>query len=100
MNKSAILWVMLGLFFIGCQNQSLEKSPSEPPIKKVSQQAEPIILANPQKFDRTDWPQGQYTVKSIDLTGDILTIQVSYKGCRKHDFNLVAWNYFMESNPV
>ncbi len=61
---------------------------------------EAIIMADPADFDREDWPDGFYDVEEAEITGDILRLQVTYSGCREHDFDLVAWNYFMESHPV
>ena len=36
-----------------------------------------------------------------NIDGDTLQLTVSYSGgCEEHEFKLVAWNYFLESNPV
>lgn len=41
------------------------------------------------------------TVTSVEIEGDIATLEVSYSGgCGSHEFNLFVSNIFMESNPV
>jgi len=59
-----------------------------------------IVMADPVDFVREDWPSGTYDVEKAEIEGDVLHLRVSYSGCGEHDFELVAWNYFMESHPV
>jgi len=41
-----------------------------------------------------------YTVNRAEFDADTLNIEVSYSGGCKHEFCLIAWSYFLESNPV
>ena len=59
-----------------------------------------IVLANPVKFDSTQWSMGEYNLQSATLKGDILTLNVSCSGNSPKDFELVAWNYWLETDPV
>lgn len=41
------------------------------------------------------------TVTSVEIEGDIVTLEVSYSGgCGTHEFNLFVSNLFMESDPI
>jgi hypothetical protein len=58
-----------------------------------------LILANGKNPD--DIIMDSYTVNQAKFNADTLNINVSYSGgCKEHEFCLVAWNYFLESNPV
>ncbi len=42
-----------------------------------------------------------FTLNSAAVTGDVLTVSVSYAGgCRHHEFRLLKDDSFMESDPV
>lgn len=66
----------------------------------VQTDADEIVLADPVDFDRGDWPSGTYRVEKAEIEGDVMHLRVGYSGCRESDFEMVAWNYFMESEPV
>ena len=83
---------LLLLAFAGCNN-------TPEPTSSFSQPKN-IILADPMNFDPTQWPMGEYTVQSVTLKGNILTLRVSCSSESPEDFELVAWNYWLESNPV
>ena len=60
-----------------------------------------VILADVEKFNRADWASDSYFFQTANIDGDTLQLTVSYSGgCEEHEFKLVAWNYFLESNPV
>ncbi len=60
--------------------------------------AEPIII------DRSAYDmafQDPFEFRQVELTGDLLTIEVSYSGGHKeHDFKLIGTGEFMESSPI
>ena len=65
------------------------------------QQIGSVILADVEKFNRADWASDPYFFQTANIDGDTLQLTVSYSGgCKEHEFKLVAWNYFLESNPV
>jgi hypothetical protein len=57
----------------------------------------PIVM---ERSDPSRWPVGNYTLHTAALDGDTLMLKVSCRAARDVTFNLVAWNWFMESNPV
>jgi hypothetical protein len=60
-----------------------------------------VILADLGEFNREAWANDPYSFQVARIEGDMLQLTVSYSGgCAEHQFNLVAWNYFLESNPV
>jgi hypothetical protein len=87
--------ITLTLFLIISASIMCCKSPSGPCIPR----AEPVILIDPDWFDRDDWPQGEYSVLNAAVDGDILTLQVQYQGGYPHEFDLVAYN-LVESEPM
>jgi hypothetical protein len=57
-----------------------------------------VILANGTNPDNLIMKP--YKIKNAMFNADTLNIELSYKGgCKEHEFCLVAWNYFLESNP-
>lgn len=62
-------------------------------------QYDPIILAN--GSNPNEWDMDPYSIEDANIEGDILQVRVRYGGgCREHEFQLVAYSYFMESDPV
>lgn len=59
-----------------------------------------VVLANPENFNRSDWPGSYYSLEEAEITGDSLWVKVYYSGCGPHDLNVVFYNYFLESYPV
>jgi hypothetical protein len=57
-------------------------------------------MADPAHFDSTQWVRGEYDIQAATITGDVLNLTVSCSGTSSKDFELVAWNYWMESSPV
>ena len=92
----------LGSFFIcvcviGCERDGGE-------LVSISSNAAPVavenwgtvVVGNPDK-----WGTDAYALNATTITGDTLTLNVSYSGgCEHHDFTLVAAAEFMESDPV
>jgi len=83
---------LLFVAFVGCNNNPERILGSAPPID--------IVLADPTSFDSAQWPAGQYILQSAALEGDILSLRVRCSTQSPADFQLVAWNYWLESNPV
>jgi hypothetical protein len=47
------------------------------------------------------WPQDPYSMLDASVAGDVLRVRVQYGGgCNPHEFQVVAWNGWMESYPV
>ncbi len=84
-------WSFSSLALVGC-------SYSPEPIGITTHNE--IVLANPTDFDSTQWPMGEYTLQSATLTGDILNLAVQCPGQSPSNFQLVAWSYWAESDPV
>ena len=60
---------------------------------------DPIILANGTSPE--DWYMDLYFIDEVAIDADTLEIVVTYPGgCEEHEFQLIAWSYFMESYPV
>lgn len=86
------LWFFIAIVLqIGCEDNI-----QSPTLELVDS----IIMADPFSFDREDWPDGHYSVLEASITDDILKLQVELMGSTETDFDLVCWNYWMESNPV
>ncbi len=82
--------VLLSALFAGCNNSSES-------ISIVSQSKNIVMASN---FDSTQWTRGEYNLQSATLKGDTLNLTVSCSGNSPKDFELVAWNYWMETSPV
>jgi hypothetical protein len=51
--------------------------------------------------DPTSWPGDPFQIQDAAVAGHMLQVRLSYGGgCRTHDVKAVAWNGWMESNPV
>lgn len=49
----------------------------------------------------SNYPNNSYTINSVKINRDILTIEVQYGGgCKEHVFSLFGSPAFMKSNPV
>ena len=59
-----------------------------------------VIMADPSDFDWDDQPHDYFTLKHIELENDTLEVEVGYSGCGPREFEMVFWNWFMESEPV
>jgi hypothetical protein len=59
-----------------------------------------IILAN--KSDRKKWKKDTYFINKSRVEKTNLFLTVTYSGgCKEHNFELVAWNYFvMKPNEI
>ena len=66
----------------------------------VWQQTQDIVLAEPTRFQIGEWPLGDYNIESSTLDGDYLKLKISVSGGVPKSIQLVAWNYFLESDPV
>ena len=56
-----------------------------------------VVIAD--KADK--WGTDDYVLNAATITGDTLTLNVSYSGgCERHDFTLVVADEFLESEPV
>lgn len=95
MVKTGALIILLVLVLGGCD---LVADNSSAGLEQIDPHE--IVLADPADFAPEDWPSGTYTVTKAEIEGDVLHLRVTYGGCGDHDFELVAWNYFMESHPV
>lgn len=69
-------------------------------LPPVTQQSGAIILATPRDFDCEKWPVGNYSIQSSSLEGDLLKLSITCFGSLPRHFELIAWNYWLESNPV
>jgi hypothetical protein len=65
-----------------------------------SGQQDKIILAN--KSDRERWKKDIYFITTSRVEKSNLFLSVTYSGgCKEHNFELVAWNYFiMKPNEI
>ena len=61
---------------------------------------EKVIMADTESFERSDWAGGGYIISEDSLSGDTLFLTIGHSGCGPHEFNMVFYNYFKESNPV
>jgi hypothetical protein len=51
--------------------------------------------------DPLRYPRDAWSLDSARIEGDTLRLRVSHAGgCRRHGYALVAWNGWLESNPV
>lgn len=57
-----------------------------------------IILAN--DLPANHWPQGEYILHSALLDGDILELEIGFRGNPSKNIKLVAYNYWLETFPV
>ena len=59
---------------------------------------DPVVLLR--LGPRPDDPAHLLAIDSVSVQSDTLSLRVSFGGCDTADFELVAWNYFLESYPV
>ena len=60
-----------------------------------------VIIDDAAGQGRDRWGADPYELSAATITGDTLTVTVSYSGgCETHQFTLVASNVFLESYPV
>lgn len=102
-----LLLVAACIGLTGCSAIDLDPAP-------VNEQVEPIML---RQFDGpSDYEVGSYEVveivnntepvhndpfAEIAIASDTLQLRMSYEGgCEEHDFNLIAYGYFAETDPV
>ncbi len=88
----------LVICIVGCQRGSGD-------LVAISSDAVPVEVENwgtvvvADKADK--WGTDDYVLNAATITGDTLTLNVSYSGgCKRHDFTLVVAAAFMESLPV
>ena len=92
---------LLILFAIGCQRDLNEDVFSLQSVDGTVVEEEPyrgalIITDGDDKF-----ANDSFVLNDATITGDALTINVSYSGgCKNHEFTLVASDSFLESFPV
>ncbi len=70
------------------------------PVEDPSGDVNEVIMADPTNFNRDEWPHDHFTLMNIELEADTLEVEVGYSGCGPRDFEMVFWNWFMESDPV
>lgn len=64
-------------------------------------QSNDIVLDRHYYENVSNYPNDQYTINTVELNGDILTIDVKYGGgCKEHIFSLFGSPGFMKSKPV
>lgn len=82
----AAVFVLGILTVFGCQKSSLVSDVSE----------DSVVLD-----DGRNWGDDPYSVNSVNISGNRLTLSVSYSGgCKNHVFTLVIAKSFLESDPV
>jgi hypothetical protein len=60
-----------------------------------------IEMADVASFDRSNYPSDPVSLASAEILSDSLALAVRYSGgCAVHAFRLIAFNYWLESNPV
>jgi hypothetical protein len=60
-----------------------------------------IEMADVGSFNRSDYPTDPVHIASAEIADDSLALDIAYGGgCAVHSFRLVAFNYWLESNPV
>ncbi|RMI19594.1 MAG: hypothetical protein D6681_02855 [Calditrichaeota bacterium] len=112
------LWGMIWLFS-SCQEQTQNPmmSPESPEVPEASRLvAGPdgtVILTDSGEADTTDvgisqiillpelpdWPGDFFVMGNATISDDVLSVHVSYTGCRSHGFQLVASTKFRNSIP-
>lgn len=95
---------MLSLYYLNCHNNTSDSDESTLgnmlfPDVKNGLSLNDIVLSN--GTSPGDYRIDPYNLESVSIDGDSIYFTVSYSGgCKRHDFSLVAYNYFMESHPV
>ena len=89
-----IIIILFSLTTIGCKTKKNQTETSEASASKV---AELTVVSS-------DWSIPDYnvpaTIDTAFITGDILTLKVSYSGgCTEHDFELVTFKAYKKSMP-
>ena len=92
---------LLILFAIGCQQDLKKNVTSLSSVDGVATEEEPytgdLIIGDVDDKFAND----SFAFNDATITGDMLTINVSYSGgCKNHQFILVASDSFLESFPV
>jgi len=104
--KILFVFVMIGLslYYVSCDNKTDDKERLNnllfPDLEiPLPVDCGKVILAN--VIDPNYPVMNPYTVNQAEFDEDTLNIEVSYGGgCKEHGFCLIAWSYFLESNPV
>lgn len=104
--KILSVFIMIGLsvYYISCENKNDDGERLNNllfPDLEIPQSVDcgKVILAG--GIDSSYPIMDSYTVNHAEFDEDTLNIEVSYGGgCKEHGFCLIAWSYFLESNPV
>ncbi|RKU15768.1 hypothetical protein C6501_06290 [Candidatus Poribacteria bacterium] len=97
------------LFAMGCEkrpNEIIDETdtdtdevvtPNEVPPDDTKLMGKVVIL---KEEDNDEWVENPYDFNSATITGDTLTVSVSYSGnCETHEFTLLAESAFIEGDP-
>ena len=80
----------------GCRGGGGPVSSSGPMPPPQPEPPAPVVFG-----PTADLPTDQFDLNSAAVTGNVLTLSVSYSGgCRSHEFVLTAADSFFESSPV
>ena len=99
-----ILMMILSVYYVSCENKNDSRERLSNILFPDLEIPYPVdcgkvILANGTNPDNLI--MDSYTINKAEFNADTLNIKVSYNGgCKEHEFCLVAWNYFLESQPV
>ena len=85
------LWILL-IVFIECNDSA--------GVNSISSSSKKIILIDPIQYDSLKWSRGEFSIQSSKFEGDILLLNVECSGNIPKQFELIAYNYFLESDPV
>lgn len=99
-----LITTSLSVYYLNCHENTVGSDKSSlgnllfPDAKNIGI-ANDIILSN--GTDPTSYLVDPYRIENVSLDRDSIRFTVKYSGgCKAHDFSLVAYNYFLESNPV
>jgi len=101
---SVIIMIVLSIYYLSCESKNDDRERLSnllfPDLEiPYAVDCGKVILANGTSPDNLI--MDSYKVNKADFNADTLNIEVSYGGgCKEHEFCLVAWNYFLESQPV
>lgn len=85
-------WSMAAVFVLGIL--TLFSCHKSSPVSDVPEDS--VVLD-----DGRNWGDDPYSVNSVNISGNRLTLSVSFSGgCKNHVFTLVIAKSFLESNPV
>ena len=70
-------------------------------FRQIDPPREGVVVVEEEGQDRSRWGADPFVLNAATITGDTLTVNVSYGGgCRTHHLTLVASEGFLESYPV